>query len=75
MTICACVQVGNLKGESGGAVATQQHLQRRRKNLLKVLDHVKVTYMPFLHFRFSALPFQVPSDSRSSTPAASGPGW
>ena len=37
-----CMQIGNLKGESGGAVATQQHLQRRRKNLIKVLDNVKV---------------------------------
>ncbi len=39
--VCA-MQIGNLKGESGGAVATQQHLQRRRKNLIKVLDNVKV---------------------------------
>ena len=43
--VCA-LQIGNLKGESGGAVATQQHLQRRRKNLIKVLDNVKVP-IPF----------------------------
>ena len=40
------MQVGNLKGDSGGAVATQQHLQRRRKNLTKVLEHVKVVPLP-----------------------------
>ena len=39
--VCA-MQIGNLKGESGGAVATQQHLQRRRKNLIKVLENMKV---------------------------------
>ena len=44
MIIMCAMQIGNLKGESGGAVATQQHLQRRRKNLIKVLDNVKVPH-------------------------------
>jgi hypothetical protein len=42
LRILQCMQVGNLKGDSAGAVATHQHLQRRRKNLTKVLEHVKV---------------------------------
>ncbi|BDA47885.1 probable vacuolar protein sorting-associated protein 54 [Coccomyxa sp. Obi] len=35
-------EVGDLKGESGVAVFTHQHLERRRRNLTRVLDHLKV---------------------------------
>jgi hypothetical protein len=36
-------QVTDLKGESGVAVFTHQRLERRRRNLTKVLDHLKVS--------------------------------
>lgn len=39
-------QVGDLKGESGVAVFMHQHLERRRRNLTRVLDHLKVHISP-----------------------------